>query len=367
MSKLPIKDAYKLNFKRFGDSRGYFNELFNREKYDESVKNKSWSQVSFSSSSKNVLRGLHCSPYGKFITCTRGAFYDVIADFRENSPTFGKWCKVLLTDENCVQVYVPAHCGHGFYTLEDNTNALYLQEGCFDPQKENDTHPFDPFINVQWPIDKSDPPTLSEKDTNAKFLSARISVPTTPRNRILIIGGSGQIGSALIDHMGHENCVGTYCNSQHKDGMIHFDMEQANLPDYTEDIFEMIMPTHVFICTGFTWVDGCEEFKEKCDKLNHTMPAHICKVAKKYNCKTIWFSTDYVFDGLNGPYTEDSIPNPINEYGKAKLKGESALKNIDPTCLILRTNVVYGRDPNRKNFVCQMVDGKVPKLSLIHI
>tara|TARA_B100000795_G_scaffold220664_1_gene175176 strand:+ start:584 stop:814 length:231 start_codon:yes stop_codon:yes gene_type:complete len=52
----------------------------------------------------------------------------VIADFREDSPTFGRWCGVLLTEHNKKQVFVPANCGHGFFTIEDNTCALYLQQ-----------------------------------------------------------------------------------------------------------------------------------------------------------------------------------------------------------------------------------------------
>ena len=222
-TELPVNGSTVTTFDRFGDSRGYFNELYNVQKYDESL-HKEWKQVSFSSSQKHALRGLHCSPHGKFITCVRGAFYDVvacvdtdvpgplccayvpgtrvsllraartersaqlvsrrgvlharcvtasslacvlvsctacrahqggvlharctrnsleragcqlhrvpcapqvIADFREDSPTFGRWCGVLLTEHNKKQVYVPPNCGHGFFTLEDNTCALYLQE-----------------------------------------------------------------------------------------------------------------------------------------------------------------------------------------------------------------------------------------------
>eukprot|EP00900_Chrysochromulina_parva_P000398 jgi/Chrpa1/10359/Chrysochromulina_OHIO_Genome00012398-RA len=94
---LPVHGASVTTFDRFGDSRGYFNELYNETKYDESLQ-QDWKQVSFSQSGKHALRGLHCSPYGKFITCTRGAFYDVIADFREGSPTFGRWCGIMLTE-----------------------------------------------------------------------------------------------------------------------------------------------------------------------------------------------------------------------------------------------------------------------------
>ena len=75
---LPVHGASVTTFDRFGDSRGYFNELYNETKYDGSLC-KEWKQVSFSSSGKHALRGLHCSPYGKFITCVRGAFYDVVA------------------------------------------------------------------------------------------------------------------------------------------------------------------------------------------------------------------------------------------------------------------------------------------------
>ena len=126
---------------RFGDSRGYFNELYNETKYDVKPGDGNggqgeWKQVSFSSSGKHALRGLHCSQYGKFITCVRGAFYDVIADFRDGSPTFGRWCGILLTEHNKKQVYVPKGCGHGFFTFEDNTCCLlYTSPSPRDRQK----------------------------------------------------------------------------------------------------------------------------------------------------------------------------------------------------------------------------------------
>jgi dTDP-4-dehydrorhamnose 3,5-epimerase-like enzyme len=77
-TELPVDGSSVTTIDRFGDSRGYFNELYNVQKYDESL-HKEWKQVSFSSSQKHALRGLHCSPHGKFITCVRGAFYDVVA------------------------------------------------------------------------------------------------------------------------------------------------------------------------------------------------------------------------------------------------------------------------------------------------
>ena len=141
--------------------------------------------------------------------------YDVIADFREESPTFGRWCGVMLSESNCKQVFVPARCGHGFFTLEDDTCALYLQEGCFDPSKEADTHPHDPLFGVAWPVPEGVAPLMSAKDTAAPPLAVRRPHLTgrAPRGRVLVIGASGQVGGALLEAFGPKNCVGTYSNT----------------------------------------------------------------------------------------------------------------------------------------------------------
>ena len=339
---LPVHGASVTTFDRFGDSRGYFNELYNETKYDESLQ-QDWKQVSFSQSGKHALRGLHCSPYGKFITCTRGAFYDVIADFREGSPTFGRWCGIMLTEHNRKQVYVPARCGHGFFVFEDNTCALYLQEGTMNPANEADTHPFDPLFNVKWPVPEGVIPLMSAKDTIAPTLAVRRPhlATATPRGRVLIIGGSGQVGAALIEAYGEHNCVGTYCASP-VPGMVPFDLSKAgadlqkasamlsgtppvapypspllispaplsppppslpspplpNLPkSQVEDLITTIYPTVVCICAGWTFVDGCESDPAKANALNNAGPAAVAAVAKKHGAKVVWYSTDYVFDG----------------------------------------------------------------------
>ena len=338
---LPVHGASVTTFDRFGDSRGYFNELYNETKYDESLQ-QDWKQVSFSQSGKHALRGLHCSPYGKFITCTRGAFYDVIADFREGSPTFGRWCGIMLTEHNRKQVYVPARCGHGFFVFEDNTCALYLQEGTMNPANEADTHPFDPLFNVKWPVPEGVIPLMSAKDTIAPTLAVRRPhlATATPRGRVLIIGGSGQVGAALIEAYGEHNCVGTYCASP-VPGMVPFDLSKAGadlqkasamlsgsppvapypslllslpvtlsppptlpptplppLPEsQVEDLITTIYPTVVCICAGWTFVDGCESDPAKANALNNAGPAAVAAVAKKHGAKVVWYSTDYVFDG----------------------------------------------------------------------
>eukprot|EP00908_Phaeocystis_cordata_P025673 Transcript_814.p1 GENE.Transcript_814~~Transcript_814.p1 ORF type:complete len:498 (-),score=230.30 Transcript_814:558-2051(-) len=360
-AELPVDGASVTTFDRFGDSRGYFNELYNETKYDESLQ-KEWKQVSFSSSQKHALRGLHCSPYGKFITCVRGAFYDVIADFREDSPTFGRWCGVLLTEHNKKQVYVPANCGHGFFTIEDNTCALYLQQGCFNPVNEKDNHPRDPLFDVAWPVPSGVVPVMSPKDTSAPTLAVRRPhlVGMKPRGRILIIGASGQVGGALMELYGAENCIGTYTNTKIQ-GMVPFDMAKAAMnPQLATDLIETVYPTHVLICAGFTWVDGCENDQLKANYMNNAGPAAVVAAAAKVGAKTAWYSTDYVFDGgykpgaAKGPYGEDDPVGPLNVYGSSKLEGEKAVLKADPTALVIRTNVVFGPEMVGKNFVYQL-------------
>ena len=250
-SALPIHGASVTAFDRYGDSRGYFNELYNEEKY-ECQPAERWKQVSFSSSSKHALRGLHCSPHGKFITCVRGSFYDVIADFREESPTFGRWCGVMLTEHNKKQVFVPAGCGHGFFTFEDDTCALYLQEGCFNPTKEADTHPFDPLFQVAWPVPEGVTPVMSPKDTCAPPLSVRRPHLTSldARGRILVIGASGQVGSALVEALGPRNCIGTYCATP-VEGMIHFDLAKAAMSsEYADTLMQTVRGGHLPSCAA---------------------------------------------------------------------------------------------------------------------
>lgn len=118
---LGIKDAFVVTGKRFNDERGFFEELYNEGKFQIPI-TKSWKQVSLAESKTDVLRGLHCSNYAKFVTCTKGEVYDVIVDLRPESPTYmksaGVWLNADSPDPVCV--YVPRRCGHGYYCKRDS-------------------------------------------------------------------------------------------------------------------------------------------------------------------------------------------------------------------------------------------------------
>lgn len=88
----------------------------------------------------------------------------------------------------------------------------------------------------------------------------------------------------------------------------------------------------------------------------HLHQKKIAEAAKKVGAKVVFYSSDYIFDGSNGPYDELSEPNPINIYGKSKLEGERLVMEVCPDALILRTTIVYGPEEQGKNFIYQLVD-----------
>lgn len=355
---------------RFVDKRGYFQELFHEDKHPNFVMpngiSQGISQVSLSFSKRGVLRGIHCSKYTKLITVVKGEIYDVIVDLRVDSPSFRRWCAVIVSSQNCRQIHVPAGCGHGFLCLKD-AHMLYLQGGCFDSRNELDISPFDPVLDVHWPklADLSEY-LLSAKDMGAPNLLALgifrgscggISNEVKPLRRILIIGASGQVGGALVEAFGAENVIGT-CNKAQCTGMVHFDLQAAaNDQQLAEDLMTMCHPEIVVICAeSKTWDDGCGNLSEIPMLVNCEGPRNVARMAHRCGAKTVFFSTAFVFDGAKEEkfYTEEDIANPTNVYGATKLAGEMAVLEEDPSGLVLRTAGVFGPEKQGKNFVFQI-------------
>ena len=135
------------------------------------------------------------------------------------------------------------------------------------------------------------------------------------------------------------------------------------LEEHTELIFDSIKPTHVFLCCGFTKVDACEDAEENI-RLNHQGPLVVSRAAKRHGAKLVWFSTDYVFDGEAGPYSEDDTPGPLNVYGTTKLEGETDILDGNRDALIVRTNGVYGPEDVGKNFVYQVLEGRTSRVPM---
>ena len=151
--------------KIFGDSRGYFYESWNRERYENAGITENFVQDNVSFSSKGVLRGLHYQkPYtqGKLVSVLLGEVWDVVVDLRRSSPTFGKWQGFTLTGEGKEQLYVPRGFAHGFCVLSETALFQYKCTDKYSPESEHGIMWNDPTLAIPWPVHE---PLISDKDT----------------------------------------------------------------------------------------------------------------------------------------------------------------------------------------------------------
>lgn len=153
--------------------------------------------------------------------------------------------------------------------------------------------------------------------------------------KILVTGGYGQLGTALKEVLKKEEVL-----------LTDVDTMDITSAEQVEKIFTDFKPEWLVHGAALTNVDGCEENPELADKINHLGTKVLADACKKFNCKMIYISTDYVFDGMKGsPYTEEDKPNPQSIYGETKLAGEKAVQKISGG-YILRTSWVYGEGNN---------------------
>ncbi|WP_210132056.1 dTDP-4-dehydrorhamnose 3,5-epimerase [Stenotrophomonas rhizophila] len=156
----------------FGDSRGFFFETWNAERYAEQGLPGNFVQSNISSSARGVLRGLHYQwprPQGKLVTVLQGEVYDVAVDIRQGSPTFGRWEAFILSGDNRRQLWIPPGFAHGFAVLSDTALFNYLCTDVYVKEADAAIRWNDADLAVDWPISA---PSLSAKDEQAPFLKA---------------------------------------------------------------------------------------------------------------------------------------------------------------------------------------------------
>ncbi len=152
--------------KVFGDERGFFLESFQQERYaKEAGIDLPFVQDNHSRSAKGVLRGLHFQlkkPQGKLVRVVRGEVYDVAVDINPQSPTYGQYEGVILSETNKRQFWVPPGYAHGFLVLSETADFEYKCTDYYDPSDEGGLIWNDPTVNIDWPLKE---PTLSAKDS----------------------------------------------------------------------------------------------------------------------------------------------------------------------------------------------------------
>lgn len=157
--------------KTFGDSRGYFFESYQQQRYVDAGIPQHFVQDNISRSAKGVLRGLHYQlkkPQGKLVTVIHGTVFDVVVDIRKKSLTFGQWVSEILSDENHKQMYVPPGFAHGFVVLSETADFYYKCTEYYDATDEHSILWNDETIHIAWPIHIK--PILSAKDLNGLAL-----------------------------------------------------------------------------------------------------------------------------------------------------------------------------------------------------
>ncbi len=159
-----IEDVILVKPKVFGDNRGFFLESYKKSDFVQNGIDIEFNQDNHSKSTAHVLRGLHYqeSPYGqaKLVRCSKGRILDAAMDIRPNSPTFGKYVIVELSEENKFMLFIPEGFAHGFVVLSDEAELLYKASGEYAPLADRGIL----WSEIDWGIDFE--PILSEKDKN---------------------------------------------------------------------------------------------------------------------------------------------------------------------------------------------------------
>ena len=163
ISKTPIDGLLIIEPKVFADPRGMFYEVYSESKYNEHGISR-FVQDNHSVSKQGVLRGLHYqvnSGQDKLVRVTQGEIFDVAVDIRKQSPTYGKWWGLSLSETNNLQLYIPVGFAHGFCVLSESAEVLYKCSDYYSPEDERGILWNDPDLAIDWPIKD---PILSEKD-----------------------------------------------------------------------------------------------------------------------------------------------------------------------------------------------------------
>ena len=178
--------------------------------------------------------------------------------------------------------------------------------------------------------------------------------------KVAVFGANGLLGQKLMSEINSSYKIIAFGRDKRLSiSSNEIDYHQLDITD-SADVNEMIKrekPGVIVNAAAYTNVDGCEENKEECWKVNVESVENLAKASRKINTKLIHISSDYVFDGIGGPYSEEDKPAPTTYYGKAKLASENMIIGSKAKYAIIRTNVLYGYAyPAKASFVRWVID-----------
>jgi dTDP-4-dehydrorhamnose reductase len=181
------------------------------------------------------------------------------------------------------------------------------------------------------------------------------------KGRVLITGANGLLGQAVTAIFTRESDFDLILTSVEDKSFMGLDSNYHQLDITSKEQVKSAITKHgpdvVLNCAAFTDVDKCETERELCWKLNVDAIKNLIIATRPHNIKLVHISTDYIFDGKNGPYDEEAIPNPVSFYGRSKLAAENAIFASGINASIIRTMVLFGVGQNVKpNFAIWLIN-----------
>ena len=171
IEQTPIEGVLLVKPAVWRDPRGYFVETWQQQRYAEAGIDLPFVQDNHSKSGYGVLRGLHFQktrPQGKLVSVSLGSVFDVAVDIRPDSPSFGQWFGVELTQENQWQLWVAPGLAHGFVVTSEIAHFHYKCTEYYCPGDEGAIRWDDPTLGIDWPVNT---PLVSDKDGGAPLWS----------------------------------------------------------------------------------------------------------------------------------------------------------------------------------------------------
>lgn len=175
---------------------------------------------------------------------------------------------------------------------------------------------------------------------------------------ILVTGSNGLLGQKITEKVLENNAFRLIATNRGKnrfpihEGYIYEEMDLLD-SDRVCQVLKQYKPQAIIHTAAITNVDTCHERQEDCWKMNVEATRFLKEYCEELDIHLIYLSTDFVFDGFNGPYREEDLPNPISVYGKSKLAAEQVVQQKKDKWTIVRTILVYGilKDMSRSNII----------------